>query len=101
MSSIIVLAKLTAQEGKRADLVAGFAPMLEHVESEDGTLQYELCEDASDENVLWVSERYTDQAALDAHSSSDAMKAVGAALGPLLAAPPQLMFLTPVGGKGR
>ena len=38
MSKVIVLAKIPVQDGKRADVIAGMAPMMEHVESEEGTL---------------------------------------------------------------
>jgi quinol monooxygenase YgiN len=100
MSKVIVLAKIPAQEGKRADLVAGMAPMMEHVETEEGTLQYILCEDAADENAVWMYEVYADQAAFEAHGSSDTMKALGGAIGPFLAGRPELTFLSPVRGKG-
>jgi quinol monooxygenase YgiN len=100
MSKIIVLAKITAQDGKRADVITGFAPMLDHVEGEEGTLEYVLCEDATDENVAWMYESYADQASFEAHGSSDAMKALGGAIGHLLAGRPELTFLNPLRGKG-
>jgi quinol monooxygenase YgiN len=100
MSKVFVLAKMTAQDGKRADLVAGMAPMLEHVESEEGTLTYILNEDAKDDNVAWMYEVYADQESFEAHGKSDAMKALGAAVGPFLGGRPELIFLKPVGGKG-
>ncbi len=100
MSNVIVLAKITAQEGTRDDLIAGMAPMMEHVETEPGTLQYILSTDANDDNVVWMYEVYADQASFEAHGGSDAMKALGAAIGPFLAGRPELIFLTPVRGKG-
>ena len=100
MSTVSVVAKLTTQDGKRADLIAGMAPMMEHVESEEGTLKYLLLEDAGDENVIWLYEEYADQAAFEAHGSSDTMKALGAAIGPFMGGAPELIFCTPVAGKG-
>ena len=100
MSMISVVAKLTVQEGKRAEVVDGLAPMMDHVETEDGTLVYILMEDAADENVLWLYEQYAHQDAFDGHSASDQMKALGGAIGAHLAAPPELHFCTPVRGKG-
>ena len=41
-----------------------------------------------------------DQDAVDAHLGSDAMKALGPAIGGLLAAPPDLIFVDPILGKG-
>lgn len=100
MSTLLVLAKITAQEGKRADLIEALGPMLDHVETEEGTVHYVLCKDTGDEDVVWVYERYTDEAALAAHGSSDAMKAVGGSIGSLVAGPPEITVLAPVGGKG-
>jgi quinol monooxygenase YgiN len=100
MSKVIVLAKIPIQDGKRAEVIAGMAPMMEHVETEAGTLQYILCEDSGDDNAVWVYEVYADQAAFDAHSGSDVMKALGASIGPFLAGRPELTFLSPVRGKG-
>jgi quinol monooxygenase YgiN len=100
MSKIAVIAKITALEGKRPEVVAGLGPMLDNVESEEGTLLYQMLEDQVDENTIWMYELYTDQAAFDAHSSSEAMKALGHSLGGLLAGRPELFFTKPVGGKG-
>lgn len=100
MADIGVIAKITAQEGKRADLAAGLQGALDAAEHEPGTLSYILLEDATDANVLWMYEMYEDQAALDAHMGSDAFKALGPAIGPFLAARPELIFCKPLGGKG-
>jgi quinol monooxygenase YgiN len=100
MSQIAVIAKIPCQPGTRNEVVAGLQPMLQHVESEDGTLRYVLLEDSADADVLWMYELYTDQAALDAHGSSEAMKALGGAIGAHLAGRPELTFATPLGGKG-
>ena len=100
MSNIAVIAKITAQPGKRADVVAGMASMMDHVETEPGTLKYILTEDQAQEDVLWMYEEYTDQAALDSHGSSDAMKALGGSIGPFLAGRPELFFTSVAGGKG-
>jgi|KBSMisStaDraftv2_1062788.scaffolds.fasta_scaffold1080847_2 quinol monooxygenase YgiN len=101
MSTIAVIAKITTQPGKRADVIAGMASMLAHVESEPGTLVYTLLEDQAEADVMWVYEEYSDKAALDAHSSSDAMKALGGSIGPFLAGRPELTFTEVAGGKGR
>lgn len=88
------------QDGKRDEAIIGMGPMMEHVESESGTVQYIMLKDSKDDNVLWMYELYTDQDAVDAHLGSDAMKALGPAIGGLLAAPPELIFVEPVSGKG-
>ena len=100
MSNIAVIAKITAQPGKRADVVAGMASMMDHVETEPGTLKYILTEDQTQDDVLWMYEEYVDQAALDSHGSSDAMKALGGSIGPFLAGRPELYFTNTIRGKG-
>ena len=101
MSNIAVIAKITAQPGKRADVIAGLTSMLAHVETEPGTAVYTLLEDQADADVTWVYEEYTDQAALDAHSTSDAMKGLGGSIGPFLAGRPEIFVTAIAGGKGR
>ncbi|HTN80028.1 MAG TPA: putative quinol monooxygenase [Acidimicrobiales bacterium] len=100
MSKVAAIAKLTAQSGKRDELVTAFKPLLDAVQSEEGTLVYILHKDNRDEDVLWFYEVYTDDAALSAHSTSDAMKSVGPALAPLLAGRPEMHLLSPVSSKG-
>ena len=100
MSKKSIIAKMVFQDGKRADGIAGMGPMMEHVKSEPGTLEYHMLKDSSDENALWMYELYADQDAVDAHLGSDAMKALGPAIGGLLAAPPDLIFVDPILGKG-
>lgn len=74
--------------------------MLDHVESEPGTLHYVLHHDLGDADVLWVYEVYADQAALDAHGGSEAMAALIGAIGGSLGGAPELTLATPIGGKG-
>jgi len=100
MSTKSIIAKMVFQDGKRDEGIAGMGPMMEHVESESGTVEYIMLKDSKDENVLWMYELYADQDGVDAHLGSDVMKGLGSAIGGLLAAPPELNFLDPVSGKG-
>jgi quinol monooxygenase YgiN len=100
MADIAVIAKLTAQPGKRADLAAALQGALDTAAGEPGTIYYILTEDAVEADLLWMFEMYTDQAALDSHMGSDAFKALGPAIGPFLGGRPELTFLKPIGGKG-
>lgn len=100
MSKVSVIAKITAQEGKRDELVAAFTEYFPKVEGEDGTLVYAVSTDNGDPDVVWVYELYTDEDALGAHGGSDAFKAFGGELAGLLAAAPELHFCTPVRAKG-
>ncbi len=100
MSNVVVIAKLTTQPGKRPDVVAGMAPMMDHVQNEPGTLKYVMLEDQNDADVVWMYEEYDSQDSFSAHGTSDAMKALGASIGPFMAGRPELFFCDPVGGKG-
>ncbi len=101
MSKVVVIAKITALEGKREELVAAMGPMIDHVEAnEPDTLAYILNEDAGDENVVWMYEEYTSHEALAAHGQSESMKEFGMALRSLAGARPEITVLNPVRGKG-
>jgi quinol monooxygenase YgiN len=100
MSKVCVIAKITANEGMRSDMVAAMGSMIDHVEAnEPDTITYILMEDASDENVVWFYEEYADADALAAHGSSEAMKELGGALRGFAAGRPEITVLNPVRGK--
>lgn len=100
MSQVSVIAKIPAAPGKRPELIAALQAALDNAATEEGTLEYILHEDTNDADVVWFYERYTDGAALQAHSTSDAFKAIGASLASLVGGRPELTILKPVGGKG-
>lgn len=100
MSQVAVWAKISAQPGKRDELAKALQPAIDYTANEPGTLMYVLHEDPNDADMLLMYELYSDQAALDQHMGSDAFKALGPAIGPFLAGRPELVFVTPVTGKG-
>jgi len=100
MAKVAVVAKMVAVEGKRDALIEALASLSAAVQSEPGTEIYAMNLDAVDPDTVWFYELYTDQDALIAHGTSDAMKAAGAAFGELLAGKPEISFLTPVSAKG-
>jgi quinol monooxygenase YgiN len=100
MSQPVVLAKLTAAEGKRDDLVAVLSDMVAHTHNEPGTLLYALHTSKDDDTTVWFYERYADEAALAEHSGSDTMKQLGPRLAGLIAGRPELIMLNDVVAKG-
>ncbi|HUQ38810.1 MAG TPA: putative quinol monooxygenase [Acidimicrobiales bacterium] len=100
MPPIAVHAKLTAQPGKRDELVTALQELVEATQSEPGTLVYALHTSDSDENAVWFYELYPDQDARDVHGRSETMKAIGPKLAGLLGAMPELSAGTVVGSKG-
>lgn len=101
MTEIALIAKISVSAGKRGEAIEAFAPLLEHSAQESGTLSYLLHEDSTDPDLLWMYEVYTDEAARDIHRGSNVMKVAGRALGSLLARPPEITVLRPIGGHGR
>lgn len=100
MSKIAVVATITAKPGKRDELAAALGVAIETANSEAGTLLYILHADGADENALLMYELYDSNEALGAHVSSDAFKALGAALASLVDGKPEMRILTPLSGKG-
>jgi quinol monooxygenase YgiN len=100
MSQVAIIARIPAVPGKRAELVQALQQALDNAAGEPGTQMYILHEDAKDADAVWFYELYADQAALDAHSGSEGMKALGGALAGLVGGRPELTVLNPVGGKG-
>jgi quinol monooxygenase YgiN len=100
MPKVAVLAKMTAKDGQGHALVDALSGMIKAVGDEGGTEIYALHTDAASSDVVWFYELYTDKDALGAHSGSDAMKALGPSLGPLLAGRPEITLLNPVTAKG-
>lgn len=101
MAKTALLAKLTAQDGKRDALLEVIATKgMANVAGEDGTEVYIAHKDQNDANVVWFYELYSDADALATHGGSDGMKDFGRAIKDLIAGPPDLIFLDPASGKG-
>ena len=100
MTKVALVARMTAAEGKRDELVDAFGALYGAVAGEEGTEVYALHLDATDEDVIWFYELYRDMDALTAHGTSEAMQAIGPQLSSLMAGRPELTFLTPVRAKG-
>jgi quinol monooxygenase YgiN len=67
----ILLVEFTTHPGKRSDLSTLLLSGLPVMEKEEpGTLSMLVIEDAQDENVLYVFERFKDQQALEDHQNA-------------------------------
>ncbi len=100
MEKVAIIAKITAAEGKRDELVDVLSSMFDAVAGEDKTEVYALHLDSADPNVVWFYELYTDSDGLKTHSSSEAMKANGSRLAPLMGGRPEISIVNPVRAKG-
>ncbi|WP_420626936.1 putative quinol monooxygenase [Candidatus Poriferisodalis sp.] len=101
MAKTALLAKLTAQPGKRDDLLAVIADIgMSNAAGEPGTEVYAAHKDQNDADVVWFYELYIDQSALELHGGSEQMKNFGRAMRDCMAGRPELIFLDPVVAKG-
>ncbi len=100
MSKVSMWVRVPLQPGKRDEAAALMSGVLANVGDEEGTLLYIIHDDPNDPDALFFYELYTDADALKAHSSSDAFKAIGGLLGPLMAGGLTMQMLNPRAGKG-
>ena len=99
MGKRAVLAKLTAAEGRRDELVERMKHLVGETESEPGTLLYVMTLDNRDPDVVWFIEGYTDDDSMYAHGRSEAIKAVGPKIQDVMAGI-EIHVLDPVAAKG-
>jgi (4S)-4-hydroxy-5-phosphonooxypentane-2,3-dione isomerase len=71
VAKVAIVARVRVKEGRVDDYLSAFAPLLEQVENEPGTLVYLLQRSNDDPNVFWTSELYADEASFELHRSSD------------------------------
>jgi quinol monooxygenase YgiN len=83
MPERVMFATMKAKPGKLGELKAVFDFMFEQAATEPGTLFYTLIE-ADEPDTLYFFEHYADQAALDAHMSSEPLSHLYPKLEPLL-----------------
>ena len=101
MAKTALLAKLTAVEGKRDELLTVIADIgMSNAADEPGTEVYAAHKDQNDPDVVWFYELYSDQSALESHGGSEQMKVFGRAMRDFMAGRPELVFLDPVVAKG-
>ena len=100
MGQVSLIAKMTAKEGRRDELIDVLRGVAGAVEQEDGTLLYIMNVSTTAPDEVWFFELYRDMDALMAHGGSEAMKQAGGPMAELLAVKAELYFLEPVTGKG-
>lgn len=67
---VAVIAKIKAKEGKADELVKLLKNILPSVKQEPGTLYYTVNRDRTDPNLVVVVEKYKDDEAFQAHSTT-------------------------------
>ncbi|MBF6175760.1 putative quinol monooxygenase [Nocardia blacklockiae] len=90
---IAVIAELTVQDGKGAELESVVADLVEQIrQNEPGNRAYQLVRSQEDANAYRIFELYDDAAALEAHGKSDHFRAAGKQLATLLAGAPKIEY---------
>lgn len=92
-----LIGKMTAVAGKRDELIK---ILLDGVSSMPGCLSYVVAKDPTDENDIWITEVWDDQASHKASLSLPAVKKAIAAGRPLIAGFGDQTITTPIGGHG-
>jgi quinol monooxygenase YgiN len=98
MSKVSMFGTITCQEGKADEMAAVLAQMVEAAKEEAGVEVYSYHRAADDK--FWFFALMADEAAMQGHGQTDAMKAAMGAFGPLMAEPPQMTPAIPVAGIG-
>ena len=97
---VTIIATLKVKAGNEGAFQDAARKMIEHVKkSEPATLTYMFHRSTSDPAEFAFYETYTDQAAVAAHSSSEAMMQFFGAVGGLLDGRPEIKTYEEVGGK--
>jgi quinol monooxygenase YgiN len=90
---ISVIAKIPMKEDKVDEAIEAVKEMMKGVATEEGTLSYSLNRDQKNPNVLIFIERYTDNDALKAHSSTEHFKAFSGKIPEFLAGKPEITVM--------
>ena len=94
--AIGIIARLSIQPGKNEEFEAIFGELEAAVRVGEPGNNFYACHRTDDANVYVVLEQYADEAALEAHRSSEHFKTIGAKLGSVMAGRPTLESLTSI-----
>jgi len=94
MGAVGVVATLTVADGKNEEFEAAFAELAQAVrDNEPGNEFYAVHKSKENPQEYKVLERYSDQAALEAHGQSEHFKAAGPKLAPCLGGAPVIEYM--------
>jgi quinol monooxygenase YgiN/mannose-6-phosphate isomerase-like protein (cupin superfamily) len=92
--------KFRAAEGRGDALARTLAGVADGLRSEPACELYLIDQDAADRDVVWVTERWTSRDAMNTSLEAEGGEDDIARVKALVAAPPELVELTPAGGAG-
>ena len=91
---------MVATPGDGPALAAGLLKVAEGMRTAPGCQLYIVNRTPDEEDAVWVTEVWADEASSDAALNQDLGEAGLGAILPLLAGPPEFIELAPVGGPG-
>jgi quinol monooxygenase YgiN len=100
MSKISLIAKLTAVDGKAAELEAALEGVIAASEEEAGLEVYSAHAVDDEPGTYYFFELYRDDEAKAAHGKGEQMRRAMGAFAGLLAGRPELVTMTPLAAKG-
>ena len=101
MSKVAVIVKLTAAPGKGQEVVDAFNDLYQGpLDAEEGTVLHIIHRGKSDPDAVYFYEMYADDAAMQAHNSGAALRAVFPKLAGLLSGAPEVTALEAANAKG-
>lgn len=93
MSEIVVVAVVTAAEGKSAEAEALIRTIIPPTHAEDGCIAFALHRDLVDPHKLVLIERWASRAALDLHLETEHLAVFRTKMRDVAGAPPQLFVM--------
>jgi quinol monooxygenase YgiN len=95
-----VIITFKAKPGQRDALAQHLLAAATSYASEHGTELFLISESPVDSDAVIVYESYSNDAAKSAHETAPGYNEIRAKTGPFLAGPPQVIPISPLGGKG-
>jgi len=94
---LAVVAKIKVKEGKADELVQLLKDILPSVKKEEGTLYYTVNRDRTDPNLVVVIEKYKDDEAFQAHSTTPYLAELFGKAQPLVEGDMELSMMDEIG----
>lgn len=95
MSEFGALLQMTAQEGKRDELMRVLTNYVNTLDGEPGTSLFAAAADPNDDDLVWVWEEFADSGAVREHFEHDFFRALQLELADLLVGPVAVRPLAP------
>ncbi|MEX0663760.1 MAG: putative quinol monooxygenase [Acidimicrobiia bacterium] len=90
--SIAIFTRLTAKPGRRAELLDTLNELATSTRAEPGNEQFVVHAARDEPDVVLGYELFTDDAAIDAHRATDAVRVARERLDDLLTTPPEITY---------